>query len=100
LASENDPSLATVGRQPLVPARGATVSSTIAIDPLVVAEIVLPTEGTVQLASKVALDSVLQAEDEKPPRKPSRNSRVGLVCLSALGTLIASAMLIAWAIVN
>ena len=98
LASENDPTLVTVSLQPLVAAQEAPVSSV--ADSLVVAEIVLPVEGTVQLASKVTQDSVSRAGEEKPPRKPTRNSRVGLVCVSALATLIVSGLLIAWAIFN
>ena len=97
LGSENDPAPATVGRQPLVRAQVATVSST--TDPLVVADIILPVEGAVQLASKVSQDSVSNAGEEKPPRKLTRNSRVGLVCISALATFIASSLLVAWAIV-
>ena len=73
MASENDPLPVTVDRQPLVAALVAPDSST--TDPLVVAEIVLPAEGTVQLASKVTHDSVSQAGEEKPPRKPPQNSR-------------------------
>jgi hypothetical protein len=98
MASENDPLPVTVDRQPLVAALVAPNSST--TDPLVVAEIVLPAEGTVQLASKVTHDSVSQAGEEKPPRKTPQNSRVGLVCVSALATLVVSTLLIAWAIVN
>ena len=97
LGAENDPVLATVSRQPLVPADAAPVLSK--SDPLVVAEMVLPDAGIVQLASKVSEVSVSRAGEEKPPRKPNRNTRVGLVCVSALATLIASTLLIAWAIV-
>ena len=98
MGTENDPLLATVGRQPLVPSDDAPVASK--MDALVVAEIVTPVEGAVQLASKVSEISVSQAGEEKPPRKPKSNPRVGLVCLSALATLIASASLIAWVILN
>ena len=98
LASENDPSLATVGRQPLVPAEGALASST--ADPLVVAEFVLPIASSVQLASKVSQDSVSSSGEDTPPRNPNRNSRVGLICISALATLIGSTLLVVWAILN
>lgn len=98
LGAETDPVLATVSRRPLVPS--VTAKAVSKADPLIVAEIVLPTEGTVQLASKVAEASVSQAGEEKPPRKPNRNSRVGLVGVSALATLVASSLLIAWAIVG
>jgi hypothetical protein len=98
LGAENDPVLATVSRQPLVPSDRTTVSSK--MDALVVAEIVTPVEGAVQLASKVSEISVSQAGEEKPPRKPKGNPRVGLICLSALSTLIASTLLIAWAILH
>ncbi len=100
MGSENDPVLATVGRQPLVPSDTpveAQVDAN-ATDPLIVAEIVLPSVGTVQLASKVSQVSVTEVAEEKPPRKPKCNPRVGFVCLSALATLIASSVLIAWAI--
>ncbi len=99
LGAEIDPVLATVSRRPLVASDYATVVSS-KTDPLVVAEIVLPTVGTVQLASKVAEASVSQAGEQKPPRKPNRNPRVGLVCVSALATLISSSLLVAWAIFN
>lgn len=95
LGAENDPVLATVARNPLVPSNEILSQA----DPLVIAEIVLPSEGTVQLASKVSQVSVSQAGEEKPLRKP-RNPRVGLVCVSALATLIASSLLVAWAILH
>ena len=98
LGADNDPVLATVGRQPLVPSDELNVLSK--MDALVVAEIVPPIDGAVQLASKVSEISVSQAGEEKPLRKPKSNPRVGLVCLSALATLIASASLITWAIIH
>ena len=98
LASENDPSLATVGRKPLVPAGAGSCSSD--SDPFVVAEIVSPAAASVQLASKVSQDSVSSAGEDTPLRKPNRNSRVGLICISALATVIGSTLLVAWAILN
>lgn len=98
MATENEPALATVSRQPLVPAEVATTSAV--ADPLVDAEFVLPVEGAIQLASKVQQDSVSQAGEEKLPRKALRSTRVGLVCVSALATLISSTFLLAWVIAN
>jgi len=103
MTSENEPTLATVSRQPLVPAEmvpAALETASAIVDPVIVAEFVLPVEGAIQLASKVQKDSVSQAGEEKPPRKAPRSTRVGLVCVSALATLIGSAVLLAWAIVN
>lgn len=95
MTSENEPALATVSRQPLVPSGDMVAMS----EQQVVAEYVLPAESSVQLASKVLSDSVSQAGEEKQPRKTPRDTRVGLVCISALATLLASTLLLAWAII-
>ncbi len=98
LGAEIDPVLATVSRQPLV--RASAQPNPLNADPVVLAEIVLPVEGTVQLASKVSEASVSQAGEEKPPRRPTRNPRVGLICVSALTALIASSLFVAWVFCN
>ncbi len=69
LLTENEPSLATVGRRPLVPVLATTA------DPIVVAELVLPAESCVQLASKVARDNAVCVNEEKPPRRVTPTSR-------------------------
>jgi hypothetical protein len=97
LGAENDAVLATVGRQPLVASDEAPVAFN--LDDLVVAKVV-PAEGAVQLASKVAEVSVSPAGEEKPPRKPNRNPRIGLIGLSVIATLLASTLMLAWAILH
>jgi len=92
MCTENDPALATVALKPLV-STAATVS-----DPLVVAEVVLSAEECVQLASKVARDSVSCINEEKSPRKTNRAPRVGLVCVRVLAAILAANSLLAWLI--
>ena len=95
MCTDNDPVLATVGRKPLVATPLSAVAST---DPLVIAEVVLPADSCVQLASKVARDSVSCINEEKPPRKPKRLPRVGIVAVQVLAAVVAANSLIAWLI--
>ncbi len=97
MCTENDPALATVVKKPLV---AGLVPSQANADPLVVAEVVLPTEGCVQLASKVARDSVSCISEEKPARKPKRASRLGIVCIRALAAIVAANSLGAWLLLS
>ena len=97
MSTENEPTLATVARKPLVPAHLPLEAAT---DPIVVAELVLPAEKCVQLASKVARDSVVCVNEEKPPRKAIRNPRVGAICVRVLAAIVVSNALLAWAILG
>ena len=93
MLTENEPSLATVGRKPLVPVAKPISAS---VDPIVVAELVLPAEKCVQLASKVARDSVSCVNEEKPPRKPVRKPRLGAVCVQVLAAIALTNSVLAW----
>ncbi len=95
MCTENDPTLATVSRKPLVPTPAPIKTIT---DPLVVAKVGLSAEGCVQLASKVARDSVSCINDEKPPRKPKPSPRVGFICGRLLTALVATNSILAWLI--